>query len=303
MLTDQREWYTVQLPSWGLFYDHCPEGKVQITPWTTAEEELIVRHSGRAAELDALMNQLVEGNVKLPEGVAYGDLLITDRFFLLLQLRILSTVPLYTFQARCSNCERELPETTINMQKDLRIEALNDLEEDVHEPFSVSLPRSGVSVAVRLWRVRDEQKMKEYEQRVLAKMDDPGSPGYRYRLARQIVSIDGQSRKWDEKIDFVRRLPMLDNVVIQNTLEKYESGYDLTVELSCRYCREDFEVTLPINRHFFRPRQSDIERALAMDQADPTPNQLPREEGIRVERRADDVQPATEEVRPTQPGA
>ena len=265
---DNRIWHPVKLPSNGQYYaGRCVEGKVEITPWTTAQEEMFVRYGG--AKASELIDKLIINNVRLPNGMKPDELLITDRFFLLFQLRGISLVTQYTFTHTCPKCQTEHPiSLDIN---NLKVK-VPDGEES--EPFDVKLPRCGKKVSLRLFRASDEKAMLEYESKTIQRGVDSGSPAYRFKLARQMEKIDGVTAKFDEKMSFISNLVWIDLQLMRKAIEKYETGLILDIEIECPKsgCSHAHKGEVPIQETFFRPLESDFESAVGMAEEPGTGN-------------------------------
>jgi hypothetical protein len=253
-------WHIVTLPSMGVFYSgKCPGGKVEITPWTTAQEELHVTYGGR--DPYTLIDKLIEGNVRLPSGLTHDEMLTTDRFFLLYQLRSVSLVSKYTVIRTCK-CKHEH-----EVQVDIDALKVKVPDEGESEPFDVYLPRSKKTVALRLLRVADEKATREQGKKYSTMTGgNASSVGTAFTLARQILTIDGESKKFDERRDFVSKLVLLDLAVIRNAVEKHETGLLTSVEATCPKCGYvDSEWEVPLQETFFRLSESDIRAALEVD--------------------------------------
>lgn len=251
-------WHPVVLPSMGIFYgEKCPGGAVEITPWTTAQEEMFVRYGGTKPM--ELIGRLIESNVRLPAGMKHEDMLLTDRYFLLFQLRSLSLLPYYSFTHTCPKCSLE-HQVTVDLTT-LKVKVPD--AGAPQEPFEVKLPKCGRSVHVRFLRVSDEQAIEAYEQTVLRSINDPGSPATRFKIARQIEMIDGHTPKFDEKMSFVKDLHFLDLTLIRMTLDKNETGMLLNITTVCPRagCGQVDKWVLPFDNGFFRLTDADLERA------------------------------------------
>lgn len=254
---DTTEWHPVQLPSMGRHYgDLLPDGKVQITPWTVAQEELIARHSeGSAGDIT---DQLLQSNTRFPPGFGYGDLLTTDQFFLLLNLRIISFVDFMTLAYACPQCEAVEP-----LEVKLSDIVVRTAEpEDPDEPFPVFLPNKKVEVKLRFRRVKDLEAAASYVSKMPA-----ATPEVRRKFlyARQIEFVDGNSLPFDERLAFVSTLNLLDLQAITRECERHSSGYRGTYPAVCEKCgASDTGWVPPIHEDFFRPKPTDIDRAVQL---------------------------------------
>jgi len=255
-----REWMPITLPSRGFYYgDKCPMGEVQITPWTTAQEEAIARYSGGNAA--KLVEQLIKGNVNLGDnGLTYEDLLVTDHFYVLFQLRRVSLTSHYTIERKCSSCGFE-HKAQLDLGTDLPIKDLP--AEPVEEPFEVFLPKAKKTVTLKFLRVKDEKAMNEYAEKKLREVTEKGSPATRFRHARRIVAIDGKDEPFQERMRVVATLRMLDLQVMDMTIEEHETGLVPEIKSTCPRCNHVDEWGVPMTAEFFRPSADDIRSEIA----------------------------------------
>ncbi len=240
-------WHPITLPSMGRFYGgKMPGGNVEVTPWTTQQEEDLVRHGGK----DTFTLRVLEKNVRLPQGMPLEDLVVGDQFFLLVQLRINSLSPFITYTWPCDDCRKKT-----KTQVDLRELSCRVPEEDEESPFDVKLPQAGVTISLKHQTVKDQIAVKKYS-------DEHNDDGVLvFRFSRQIESIDGHTLKYDEKKDFVRKLGLLDFQVMRKALNDRQVGYTLSMKIKCDHCGVVSDEFIPIENGFFRPDREDLERA------------------------------------------
>lgn len=259
--TETTEWYPIQLPSMGRWYGNAlPEGKVEITPWTVAQEEMLARRlTGDSKDPS---HNLIRGNTRFTPGFAYEDLLMTDQFFLLLQLRCISFLAFMTLPHQCEKCreiehvEVELPQITVKTAE----------PEDPDEPFEVTLPKTGKKVALRFQRIGDIIAADNYVEQSVVKNDDDRR---KFLYARQITALEGQSLPVDEARDFITSLPLLDLNAIVRTCDRHSTGFRGTYTVECSNCHApDMEWVPPIHEDFFRPKPTDIDRAMQLAELD-----------------------------------
>jgi hypothetical protein len=254
LVADANGWYPITLPSMGLFYgDKLPGGDVMITPWTTVHEEMMIQTDESRAE--TLLRVMTESNVKLPAEMPYEDLLITDQYFILVQLRLISLCSSYSYGYLCPSCKKEAIGTTD--MRNLEVQVPDD--DWPVEPIIAALPKSGIEVGLRFQRVSDQKFIGDYERK------SRGS-GSVYRWARQIQTIDGQNVDFQTKQDFVSKLPLLDIRVMEKAIDKWSTGYTMICESVCSDCGETGVGGLPQSPTFFRPTDDDIQREIERSQ-------------------------------------
>ncbi len=240
--------------------DALPEGKVEITPWTVAQEEMLTRRL--TGDSKDPTHDLLRGNTKFNPGFTYEDLLLTDQFFLLVQLRCISFLSFMTLPYVCvcgevTHIEVELPKLTIKTAE----------PEDPPEPFIVKLPKSKIEVGIRFTKVGDLIAADKYVEEAVAKTKEAHR---KFLYARQIETIEGTAdRTWEEKMNIITRLPILDLNAIVRTCDRHASGFRGTYPAQCSSCNaSDTGWVPPIHEDFFRPKPTDIDRAMQL--AEPT---------------------------------
>jgi hypothetical protein len=255
------EWHNVTLPSKGMLYgDKLQEGMLQITPWTVAQEEAIARNS--EGEQKDLTHELLRTNVKWPQDFSYEDLLLTDQFFLLLNLRIISFIDAMTLPYKCPECD-SLQEVEVKLSE---IMVKTAEETDPEEPYSVFLPRRKINVTVRQQRVGDLLAAEKYLKSALTEKPERRRV---FLYARQIVQIDEQTIPFDEKLKFVQILSLLDLTALADVPEKYSTGVQGTYAVECSKCKALDKRWVPeIHSDFFRPKSTDIARACQLAKED-----------------------------------
>ncbi|KKL71066.1 hypothetical protein LCGC14_2098640 [marine sediment metagenome] len=245
--------FPLQLPSQGLPYGGTlPDGNVEIAPLTTREEMIIAgfRESG-GSDMALLIDSILKTRVTFPNGFIYDDLLVTDRFFLIANVRAISFGEDYGFPWRCL-CTPKAQQARCKMPGDLK---LFKLAEGFHEPFEVKLPNCGKTLGLRLLRISDERAVDTYRRQVMERATDMtlGDPGYLFKMARRVVTIDGVEANIEQKLQFLGDMLSADSIEMQKGYEENESGLSLQIEVKCRNCGQEREITLPFSAEFFRP--------------------------------------------------
>lgn len=243
---------TVTLPSQGLLYEGAiPDGQVRIAAFTTREEKVF---AGSGGSQQSKLDQVFENCVDLPQGFRAQDLTLPDRLFLLVQIRALSYGEDYSFQYRCESCDEQATYRK-NLLTDL---PLKEIPEGFAEPVDVHLPVSGKTLGIRLLRGRDEAAIAKYAKKVVQRTGAPdGDPAYFMRLAKHIVTVDGEPIGGQgEAIALVQSLEGPDSLALRDAIDDINFGYQFALDLECPACGwEQEEVVMPITVAFFRPRR------------------------------------------------
>lgn len=230
---------------------------MEIGPLTTREEMIIAgfREQG-SSDMTLLIDSILKTRAFFPQGFNFEDLLVTDRFFLIANVRAISFGERYAFDWRCP-CTQKVQHSICKLPSDLK---LFKLAEGFHEPFEVKLPNLG-TVGLRLLRISDEKAIETYKRQMMERATERplGDPGYYFKMARRIVTINGDEASLEQKLDFVGPDNMLsvDSIAMQKGYEDNESGLSLAVEVKCLNCGQEREITLPFSAEFFRPESPD----------------------------------------------
>ena len=187
--------------------------------------------SGEAFE-KILRNCVVEKDIDL------DNLLVGDRYYLMLAIRRLTFGDDYDFKVRCASCG-----DTFTVNINLAELPMKKLDGDPDAVHTITLPRSGKKIAFKLLRGRDEKK-------IASTLRKSPQDIIRLSLFLHTVSIDGDEN-FSEK--FFETLPGADSLYYRQQIDAVTCGVDTSVEVSCPECDDEFDVQLPINEGFFFP--------------------------------------------------
>lgn len=233
----------IELPSRGKFYKgKLPDGQVKIKPITVAEEKYFTATKDKASIINTVLDRCI-----LSKELKVGEYLLTDQFFILLNIRSLSYGPEYSFEMICRACETKYMHLVL-LPKGLILKIASD---DDTEPFPIDLPNCGSKLMCRFLRGDDETDIRNFVKQ--ATVSDGGDPAYVYRLSKQIVSIDGKELDVIEKLMFCENMIGADSVALRDGIAKQESGVDLEIVAVCPRCKEETKIVMPFTADFFRP--------------------------------------------------
>jgi hypothetical protein len=246
---------TLTLPSLGLPYraedgtDRMPNGKVLISSLTAAEEKIMAnKGQGAADKTNILLSRACDLGP-----VTADELLVSDRFYLLIKLRAVSYGNKYGVQIVCESCDTQFRHE-VDLDRDLSVMTV---DEDWAEPFTIDLPATHKILTCRLLRGSDErniaQQVKRKHQKNIA---DPGNPSYTLMLSRHIVTIDGEEVRGPGALKFTEAMPVMDRTALTDEISAQSPGIDPEMEIECPSCGFLNEVVLPMSAEFFRPRRS-----------------------------------------------
>ena len=246
-MTDTTPYFPVLLPSRGILYgDKLPDGVVHVRRMGTAEESMLFSQGSQGVDRVASVLKLC---TRLPAGLEHPELLLQDRMALMFALRVHTFGPLYKMSFRCAYC-KEVVKHSANL-----IEDLNDKvsKSDVVEPIAVHLPESNKDLTLRFLRGSDEDRIAKFSKRMRMASNDAGDPSHVYRLALQIVTVNGAELNQQDREAFVRSLSAGDSARMRIAVDDQEPGIDTTLYPTCTACGATNEMELPFTAEFFRP--------------------------------------------------
>lgn len=245
MQTEENQMFEteVTLPSLGKFdAGKIPDGKVRLRPIGVTEEKYLVSAKNRLVAADKILSRCV-----INCAVSMSDMLMTDKFFLLLCLRNVSYGPEYSFKLTC-RCQYEFPYTVIIPDGlKLAIAAEGDVE-----PFDVALPVSKKTLSLRFLRGYDEEAIEAYSAQLTpAQIADEGDPAYAYRMSRHIVSVNGTAIDSLAALHLCESLIGRDSLALRTAITSHETGAKLTVSTTCPKCRKELVSPIQFTSDFF----------------------------------------------------
>jgi len=242
----------VELPSRGAFYleDHPLHGQETVEiKYMTAKEEDILASSAllkKGLTIDRLFESLFLVDIDPT------TLLIGDRNAIMIATRISAYGSSYNAEVRCPKCHLKEP-YIFNLEKTNLTEDCFDksfLEKNnvtlnkKTKTFDVVLPKSNVTIGIKLFDGADEKEMNDEigEETPVTSV-----------LLKFIVSVNNNT---DESFikNFVGNMLATDSRYIRNLYPKLAPNIDLTQQFFCTNCtyKEDMEV--PLSAEFFWPR-------------------------------------------------
>jgi len=187
---------------------------------------------------------------RIVRGIEVEDLTLGDRLSILIWNTINSYTPDYPIDAICNDCLRKTEDVIIKLS-DLETQ---DLPDNYAEPHPVELPKSGMSLKMRLYRIKDELQLLKYEKEATSEHDDP----WLYKLALSIVS---EESVWD-RVTMLKGLVTQDLAILRAFHEKYIHGMILRAKFTCKHCEEESPTEVPFRHQLFVPDGKTVATAL-----------------------------------------
>lgn len=236
----ERKSHIAILPSQGKFNPEIPEGIVEVYPIRVLEEKMMAGMSGTGTQR---MNALFKSCLK--SEVDPSKLLLVDRMYLLLFLRILSYGPSRKVTIPCQSCGQK---NDYNM--DLNSFEITNPKEDQVEPFSITLPISGDVIELRFLRGIDEQEISQASERYRKKGKSPSEIAFVMQMTLPVVSVNGEVISELDKFAWADNLVGQDASFLRKSIESTDFGVKMESELTCSNCQEEFTAALPMEEFF-----------------------------------------------------
>lgn len=179
----------------------------------------------------------------------FSRVLQGDRFFALIQIRILSYGPEYAFAVGCENrnCRARI-EWELKLDE-LPVRPLSDESRAAFlagNRFEAILPDAGRKVTFKLLTGADERRMAAARK---TSLEQPLTTMLMYRLE----SIEGVDPK--QKREFLDDLAMSDVSFLLGEFDRVDCGVETSIEVECPECFGTTRVELPFEKGFFLPER------------------------------------------------
>lgn len=239
------------LPSSGLVY---PEGSalagkeaVAIKAMTAREEDILT--SAALAKKGTILTELIRSCL-VEKSFDPADLLVGDRYALLLTIRAVGYGTEYEGDVACSECGVTKPR-----KFDLAKFPVKRLEISPVVPgtnqFSFTLPKSGKHIKFRFLTGRDEEEMHLVSERQ-RKMGMVLDTNVTTTLIRSIISVNDVTDR-ARIARFVQNMPAQDSLALRKYMGDNSPGVLFRQEHTCPACGHVEEVTMPMDVGFLWP--------------------------------------------------
>ncbi len=239
----------------------CPSGLTgRIRGMKTREERFLAdRKLAKAGtQLDPILAACWEETLD-PGPYDFGDnpidwskVLVGDRFFTLLQIRVASYGPDYTFSVCCDNrsCRAKI-DWELSLL-DLPVVALSEESRAAYlagNRFETRLPDAGRRVWFHLLSGNDERRMTQLRK---GASERPLSTLLHARLD-QIEGVDAR-----DKLKFIEDLAISDVTFLLGVFDRADCGVETEIDIECPECLGSQSVELPLDKGFFLPTKTTV---------------------------------------------
>lgn len=223
------DWVDIRLPSRGLAYVNSPD-VVQVRAFRF-EEEKALRSITTTEKGTKVITQVLSQCIK---GINYTDLTLSDKNYILFQIRKLSYGDAYKIEAVCSNCEEK---NKLTLQIDNI--PVNYAPDNYSEPLELMLPDS-------------EQLVKFVSARVLHETRFQNQDGIMDNIHILVTEIGGHRDPYIIQ-NFIKETTVRDISTLVNTIFKPIYGMDQTITYKCAHCGTQAKGEIGLDQGFFSP--------------------------------------------------
>lgn len=237
---------TYYLPSKGRLDGIPNNGQVVLRQMTTHEEKM---RTGSSGSFWKVMSTIINRCIVEPKGLDSYKLTMPDFIFLMYKLRIVTYGNNLPVMTKCPHCKRKNKDLTMNLDNLKVVEIPSKLK----EPIEVSLPKSKLNLECKMLRVFEyDQSESEAEKQLEENPSLAADLVSTLRLCRQVKKINGETFSETELRMILDKLPAADSSVLEESLDKWDFGLDLTVEVECPYCNKKYAIKAMAGPDFFR---------------------------------------------------
>lgn len=241
-----------ELPSHGLLYKGATDdpdlakGIIRIRQMTLNEEKIMTTdrfvQSGRA--LDMVLENCIKSDIDP------GDLLSSDRLYILFYLRGMSYGLDYEFSVKCYHCGANFTQK-VSVDK-LPLKEWAEKDEPL-EPIKMTLPITNADVEAHFMRGKEEKSLTEKERETRGYDEADSSAGDSVILLIDKVTLpDGEILGPKDKEDFINNMVGGDVSFFRDIMGEKSCGIKQLEHIFCPRCEGQLEFNVPLGRNFFR---------------------------------------------------
>lgn len=242
----------VEIPSHGIFYssvttdpDILERGSLRIRAMTIIEEKILTNSrlvkTGQA--LDLVFRNCVKSKIDP------GELLSTDRVFIMLWLRSISYGNVYKFKIESQDPSHP---GKFDWSVDLAKQPIKEcFAKSIKEPFIITLPQSGHTIEFRLPRGKDEVDVikTNYQHKLTDEINETISKQLLYTIQKVILK-NGTEIDKNLFSKFVDSLSVQDAATFKQCIKNNDYGID-DLRIVHPITKYEWEQPLPITESFF----------------------------------------------------
>lgn len=247
----------VDLPSRGRYYPESHplhnQETVEIKFMTAREEDILTSPSlvKKGLAIDRLLKSII-----VEKNIDPDSLLVGDRNAILIASRVTGYGPDYPIKATCPSCTATT-DWTVDLEGldtiDGGIENAQgyDVTENENGTFDVILPKTNVTVTVKLMKGKDEKALGvKLQKRKKHKLHEANLTE---QLNMMITSVNGSENMSDIR-NFINVIPAFDSRYLRNTYANVVPNVEMKQHFECEECSYEGQLEVPLTAEFFWPK-------------------------------------------------
>ena len=239
----------VDLPTQGRFYPigHPLHAKtsVEIKMMTAKEEDILTNRS--LIKKGVALNKMIQ-SLLVDKSINAKDLFIGDKNAIIINARISAYGPEYKTTVTCPACGEKQPYHFNLEEFENDYEHANTLPEGIQQNergnFVMQLPKTGLSVEVRLLNGHDEITPTKGKIENLTLLTS---------LKKFVVSVNNVTDK-NQVGKFLEVMPARDSRFLREKYAALVPNVDMTQDFECNSCGHSEDLEVPLSAEFFWPR-------------------------------------------------
>jgi len=243
---------TVPLPSAGRVYPATSAlhglDVVEIRSGTAREEDILT--SRAFLKKGTVITELVKSCL-VNKAIDPGEMLIGDRYALMVAIRITMYGHEYDAELSCGECDAKGKREFNLAELPIRRLSIAPVAEG-QNLFEFLLPLSKKTVRFKFLTGRDEEMISAAQDKQKKLALSQSETTVTTNLLYSIQSIDGIDDR-GKIAAFVRMMPARDSLALRNYIRDNEPGIIMRQEVSCPQCGHEEEVSMPIGVSFLWP--------------------------------------------------
>lgn len=179
--------------------------------------------------------------------INWSKVLISDRFYVLTQVRIATYGAVYEVETQCplSLCRAKFSmDVDLSTLKFKEIPAASLEAFQANKPFETIIPSDGRRVTFRL-------QTGEMDAKVVKLAKTRRTERLTISLATRIESIEGVHP--NDKLKVLEDLAMDDTLALIEAMDEVDGGLETSIQAECPACGHEHELQLPFGRAFWVP--------------------------------------------------
>lgn len=254
----------ITLPSSGYLYEgKIPNGilLIKALDWNAERYLFKAIEKGGSNELRSLC-EVVKRVAHLPEGFNVESLLESDLHYIILKTRSLSYGESYEFDATCSQCGKT-EKVTLRIPDEL---PTNRFPADCDGLASITTSENN-KVDIQFLTVKSVLTCESITRNRIAtnliskeSYDDDFATN---RIAAHIYAVNGgKPDNLDESRQWLNSISLIERNQIVSFINECTPGINYKIQMVCEFCKDSYELLMPVTVSFFRPKSRENERKL-----------------------------------------